>query len=294
MIEDCAQAHGARYKGRPVGRFGDVGAFSFCQDKIITTGGEGGMLVTDDASCGSRPGRSRTTARAMTRSTSASTRPGFRWLHESFGTNWRMTEMQSAIGRAQLAQAGWLVRGRRRNAGVLARDLSRVPGLRLTAPGQSEHAYYKYYAFVRPKCCGRVGSGSHRAGARCRGHTLRGWRLQRNLSGEGVSSMRPPKRLPVARALADTSLMFMLHPGLTEPDMRDSARAVEKSCAWRCAETPGRVHATNGRQDPLEARDEPQLADRGDDPARCRGRGRGWLLAYQLRFNIEVSGFYRA
>ena len=48
VVEDCAQAHGARYKGRPVGSIGDIAAFSFCQDKIMTTGGEGGMVTTND------------------------------------------------------------------------------------------------------------------------------------------------------------------------------------------------------------------------------------------------------
>ena len=102
VIEDCAQAHGARYKGRTVGSIGHVGAWSFCQDKIMTTGGEGGMVTTNDEALWRAPvGRTRTMARARG-GLRARHPPGFRWLHESFGTNWRMLEMQAAIGRIQL------------------------------------------------------------------------------------------------------------------------------------------------------------------------------------------------
>jgi len=104
--EDCAQAHGASYKGKPVGSMGDVAAFSFCQDKIMTTGGEGCMLVTNNEQLWERAwaykdhGKSYDTIyRCEPKSDEV-----FRWVHESFGRNWRMTEMQSAIGRIQMKE----------------------------------------------------------------------------------------------------------------------------------------------------------------------------------------------
>ena len=143
VIEDCSQAHGATYKGRPVGSMGAVGTFSFCQDKIMTTGGEGGMAVTNDRALyeaiwslkehGKRP----------------SPRDAGGRVYVGFGTNGRMTEMQAAIGRVQLRKLPEWVAARRRNAAVLEEKLKDVAGLRLTAPGrETGHAYYRYSIFV--------------------------------------------------------------------------------------------------------------------------------------------------
>jgi len=157
VIEDCAQAHGATYGGRPVGSIGNVGAFSFCQDKIITTGGEGGMLVTNDATVWAKAWSYKDHGKSYD---AIYNRPApgpglFNWIHESFGTNWRMTEMQAAIGRTQLRKLGGWCEARRRNAAVLTQALSRAPALRLTIPRDGiGHAYYKYYAFVRSEPTG--------------------------------------------------------------------------------------------------------------------------------------------
>lgn len=233
VIEDCAQAHGATDKGRPVGSIGDLAAFSFCQDKIITTGGEGGLLVTNDAQLWSKAWSYKDHGKSYdaiyNQSTSA---PGlFNWVHQSFGTNWRMTEMQAAIGRIQLRKLeGWR-EARRRNAATLTQALSRVPGLRLTLPPEGVgHGYYKYYAFVRPEL---LNSGWSRD------------RIVQAVIAEGIpcsvgscseiylesafpASMRPAGRLAVARELGETSLMFMVHPTLSDADMSDTGRSVEK------------------------------------------------------------------
>ena len=105
VIEDCAQAHGARYQGRPVGSLGHVAAFSFCQDKIMTTGGEGGMFVTDDEAVWRRAWAYKDHGKSYGRVYEVDHKPGFVYLHESFGSNWRLTEMQAAIGRRQLDEA---------------------------------------------------------------------------------------------------------------------------------------------------------------------------------------------
>ena len=232
VVEDCAQCVGARYKGRPTGSMGDIGAFSFCQDKIITTGGEGGMLVTDSRKLWEKAWSYKDHGKSYAAVFEREHQPGFRWLHESFGTNWRITEMQSAIGRLQLKKLPQWLAVRRRNAGFLSQGLAAVPGLRLALPpAHSEHAYYKYYAFIHPEMLRPE------------------WNMERildALAAEGIpggvgacseiylekafvnAGFGPKQRLPMARRLADSSLMFMLHPGLIEQDMRDACTALAK------------------------------------------------------------------
>ena len=231
VIEDCAQAQGATYKGRPVGSVGDAGAFSFCQDKIMTTGGEGGMLTTNDANLWSRAWAFKDHGKSYDAVYHRQHPPGYQWLHESVGTNWRMTEMQSAIGRVMLGKLPRFVEQRRHLAGLLSERFSRMPALRVTTPPDHlMHAYYKYIVFLRPE-------------------QLRdGWDRQRVLDAidaEGVpcfvggcseiylekmfpAKLRPARRLPVAKELGETALMFLVHPTLSEGDMKDTADAVEK------------------------------------------------------------------
>jgi hypothetical protein len=231
VVEDCAQAHGAVYKGRPVGSMGDVNAFSFCQDKIISTGGEGGMLTTNDADLWSRAWAFKDHGKSYDAVYNRHHPPGYRWLHESFGSNWRLTEMQSAIGRVLLRKLPQSVDARRKLAAILTERFSRLPALRVTIPPENiGHSYYKYYVFLRPD------------------HLREGWgrrRIIESILAEGVpcfegscseiylerafpEAMRPPGRLPVAMELGETALMFLVHPTLTESDMHDCADAVEK------------------------------------------------------------------
>ena len=231
VVEDCAQANGAVYKDRVVGSLSHVGAFSFCQDKIITTGGEGGMLVTSDRSVWERAWSYKDHGKSLDAAYNQSHPPGFRWLHESFGTNWRMTEMQAALGRLQLKLLPEWLRLRRQNASFLNDRFSNIPALRTTIPGpEIEHAYYKYYVFVQPE------------------ELNKGWdrdRIMEAINAEGVpcnsgscseiylekafpESWRPAKRLPIAKELGETSLMFQVHPTLSSEDMDSIASAVEK------------------------------------------------------------------
>ena len=152
VIEDCAQCHGAAYKGRPVGSLGHIAAFSFCQDKIMTTGGEGGMLVTDDTSLWEKAWAFKDHGKSYDAVYNRQHPPGFRWLHETFGTNMRLTEMQSAIGRIQLRRLPDWVATRRRNAAILTKAFAKITALRVTVPPEDVfHSYYKYYAFLRPE-----------------------------------------------------------------------------------------------------------------------------------------------
>ena len=230
VIEDCAQSHGATYGGRMTGSIGQIGAFSFCQDKIMTTGGEGGMLVTDDETLWARAWAYKDHGKSYDAVFNRDHPPGFRWLHESFGTNWRMTEMQAAIGRRQMYKlAEWLAL-RRAYAQLLARELAGTPGLevRTHPPG---HAFYKFYAFVDPAQLApdwtrqRIIAAICAEGIPCAEGSCSEIYLERAFVDAGLA---PPAPLPVTRSLGETSLMLMVHPTMRERDVRDTAAAVRK------------------------------------------------------------------
>jgi len=232
IIEDCAQAHGARYKGKPVGSLGDAAAFSFCQDKIMTTGGEGGMLTTSDSALWERCWAFKDHGKSFDAVYHREHPAGFRWLHESFGTNMRMTEIQAAIGRIQLRRLPAWIERRRQSAAALEREFATIPGLRVTRPPQEIfHSYYKYYAFVRPDML-RAGWGRdriqeeiNRAGIPCYSGSCSEIYREKAFRDAGFG---PPRRLPVARELGETSLMFLVHPTLGEEEMRATSQVVAR------------------------------------------------------------------
>ncbi len=232
VIEDCAQAHGATYKGRPVGSLGHVAAFSFCQDKILTTGGEGGMLTTNDPVIWEKAWSYKDHGKSWSALHTSQPSASFKWVHHSFGTNWRMTEMQAAIGRVILRRLPDWVRTRRQHAAFLTQRLRVQPALRLPLPPDHlEHSYYKYYVFLHPA---RLRAGWSRD------QILRALQAEGIPCGSGIcpeiylekafdgSSMRPARRLPAAQLLGETSLMFQVHPTLTEADLADTCAALEK------------------------------------------------------------------
>jgi len=233
LIEDCAQAHGALYKGRPVGGLGDVGAWSFCQDKIMTTGGEGGMVTCNDPDLWSRMWSFKDHGKSWDAVYNRTHPPGFRWVHDSIGTNWRMTEMQSVIGRIQLKRIASWQSTRSTNAAQIAQTLAPWAGedgfFRITHPTCSgcngscdperrcRHAWYRFYAFVRPK------------------NLPKGWdrdKIITEIEAQGLPCMQgscsevylekaftevlrhSPKRMQIARQLGEESLMFFTHPGV--------------------------------------------------------------------------------
>ncbi len=232
VIEDCAQAHGARYRGRSVGSIGHVGAWSFCQDKIMTTGGEGGLVTTNDPALWSRMWSFKDHGKNWGAVYERAHPPGFRWVHESFGTNWRMLEMQAAIGRIQLRRMAEWTAARTRNAAVLRdalADFANPDGIvrmpRLAGEG-SVHAEYKSYAYVRPE---RLAEGWDRdrivaeivaRGVPCYQGSCSEVYLETAFDDTG---WRPLQRLSVARALGETSLMWLVHPTLTPEQMQLAA-----------------------------------------------------------------------
>ena len=232
IIEDCAQAHGARYRGRSVGAIGDIGTWSFCQDKIITTGGEGGMVTLDDRARWSDIWSFKDHGKSWEAVYERQHPPGYRWLHESFGTNWRMLEVQAAIGRIQLRKmAGWS-KARARNARRIADVVRRYPqALRAPLPGpESVHAHYRFYAYVRPEGLrsgwnrDRIISEMAALDAPAFHGSCSEVYLEKAFQGTGWG---PNGRLPVARDLGETSLMFLTHPTLTEGDMQRVCNALD-------------------------------------------------------------------
>jgi len=231
IIEDCAQAHGALYKGRPAGSLGHVAAWSFCQDKIMTTGGEGGMLTTNDEKLWKRAWAYKDHGKSYDLVFNQEYPPGFRWLHESFGTNWRLTEMQSAIGRIQLQRMPEWHAARQRNAEAIRSAAESCKALRVpNVPGYVEHAWYKCYLFLRPESLrpewsrDRVVQEINRLGVPCYSGSCSEVYLEKAF---GNSGMRPVNRLPIARELGETSLMFLVHPTLTGSE-------IEKTCDVLC------------------------------------------------------------
>jgi dTDP-4-amino-4,6-dideoxygalactose transaminase len=226
------EKEGIRLYPRLTGSMGDVAAFSFCQDKIMTTGGEGGMLLTNDEALWEKAWAFKDHGKSYDAVYHRKHPAGFRWLHESFGTNGRLTEMQAAIGRQQLRKLPEWVAIRQRNAMILTEAFSRIKGLRVTCPPENIwHSYYKYYVFVRPERLregwdrDRIMNAVAACGAPCFSGSCSEVYMEKAFDGEGL---RPATRLPVAKELGETSLMFLVHPTLTEKDMMSVASIVGK------------------------------------------------------------------
>ncbi|MCB5161505.1 DegT/DnrJ/EryC1/StrS family aminotransferase [Marinomonas algarum] len=230
VIEDCAQAHGAQYKGQSVGSIGHIGAWSFCQDKIMTTGGEGGMVTTNDKTLWSAMWSYKDHGKSYDAIYHKQHPPGFRWLHESFGTNWRMLEMQAVIGRIQLKRMTEWTQKRQHNGAKIDAALAPYHCIRrVSVPDHIQHAEYKHYAFVKPE---RLAEGWTRD------------RIVNEINALGVpafqgscsevylekafddTGFRPVQRLPNAVELGDTSLMFLVHPTLTDAELDKTAEAI--------------------------------------------------------------------
>ena len=234
VIEDCAQAHGARYKGRSVGSIGDIGAWSFCQDKIMTTGGEGGMVTTNEDALWKSMWSLKDHGKSWDAVYGREHAPGYRWLHDHFGTNWRMLEIQAVLGRIQLCRMEQWTAARNANAKRIHDALAPLDGgkgpVRLAPFVTSDtdtHAYYRFYCYVRPENLARgwdrdrIVAEISQAGVPC----LQGSssEIYREKAFE-EAGLGPPQRLPAAMELGETSLAFLVHPTLTEAEIDKTAR----------------------------------------------------------------------
>jgi dTDP-4-amino-4,6-dideoxygalactose transaminase len=230
VIEDCAQAHGAKYKGKPVGSIGVIGCWSFCQDKIMTTGGEGGMVTTNNESLWRKMWAYKDHGKSYEAVYEREHPEGFRWLHESFGTNWRMTEMQAAIGRIQLKRMPDWHSKRLNNANNIWSAAIQCKGLRVpTIPDYVEHATYKCYVFVKPKALkndwnrDRIIKEINVLGVPCYSGSCSEVYLEKAFDNTGF---RPKERLLNAKELGEDSLMFLVHPTLTENEIQQTCDAI--------------------------------------------------------------------
>ena len=231
VIEDCAQAHGARYKGKSVGSIGHVGAWSFCQDKIMTTGGEGGMVTTNDENLWRKMWAYKEHGKSYASVYERDHPEGFRWLHDSFGSNFRMTEMQSKIGRLQLKKmADWHV-CRTKNAERIIEACRQFPSILSipTLPKYIEHAWYKCYVYIKPE---GLTNGWTRdeiikklisLNIPCFSGSCS--EIYQEKAFEG-SILRPKKRLEITKTLGKISLMFLVHPSLTNNDIEKVCMAI--------------------------------------------------------------------
>lgn len=235
VIEDCAQAHGAKYKGRSVGSIGHIGAWSFCQDKIMTTGGEGGMVTTNDQSLWSKMWSYKDHGKSWDAVYGKEHAPGFRWVHESFGTNWRMTEMQATIGRLQLRKMKNWNETRRENARRLDKVASKHSIIRkIEVPTHFQHAEYKHYFFVDPS---QIADGWSRdriieeivkLGVPCSQGICPEVYLEKAFTN---SNLQPQERLPNAKLLGETGFMMLVHPTLSNSDLEKSCDALDRALA---------------------------------------------------------------
>lgn len=230
VIEDCAQAHGARYKGRMVGGIGQIGAWSFCQDKIMTTGGEGGMVTTNSRQMWSTMWSYKDHGKSWEAVYERPHPPGHRWVHESFGTNARMLETQAVIGRIQLQRMPLWTAQRRANAGKIAAVCRQYASVRVPAvPADVEHAFYKYYVFVEPDKLAdgwtrdRIVNEIAAKGVPCAPGSCSEVYLEKAFD---ATDFRPRRRLKVAQELGETSLMFLVHPTLTDADMERACQVI--------------------------------------------------------------------
>ena len=242
VIEDCAQAHGAEIGGRPIGSFGDIAAFSFCQDKIITTGGEGGLIAMNDEGLWKKAWSRKDHGKSYDTVFHKQHPPGFRWLHETIGTNWRMTSIQAVLGSRQLERLPDWYAIRARNAAVLM-DAARVhPALRTPEPPPGiRHAWYRFYTFVRPEMLrpdwsrDRIIAEINARGTPCFSGSCSEMYLEKAFVDIGLA---PAERLPVARELGETSLAFLVDPALDEDAMNIAARTLHDVMTQASEEQP--------------------------------------------------------
>ena len=242
VIEDCAQAHGARIlindDWRSVGTFGDVATWSFCQDKIISTGGEGGMISTNNEEIWNLIWSFKDHGKSWSKVHNQKHPPGFRWLHNRFGSNFRLTEIQSAIGRIQLKRLQDWNLVRTQNANILIEALTDCSAIRVPIPPSNvHHAWYKFHCYVNTD------------------ELLDGWsrdRIVYEINSIGFpafhgscseiyletcfqnSGLVPKHRLKNARQLGESSLMFLVHPTIDSDQMSTYASAIKSVMKFAC------------------------------------------------------------
>lgn len=232
VIEDCAQAHGAMYKGKSAGSIGHIGAWSFCQDKIMTTGGEGGMVTTNDENLWKKMWSYKDHGKNFDSIYNKQHPPGFRWLHDSFGTNWRMMEMQAVIGRIQLKKMSEWTAQRNANMEKIYAAFADSPYFTVHRPSDDYvHAAYKCYVQVNTDALpedwsrDRIMTEINAEGVPCFSGSCSEVYLEHAFDD---TPWRPKERLKNAQKLGETSLMFLVHPTLTENNIQTTKDVIQQ------------------------------------------------------------------
>ena len=232
VIEDCAQAHGAFYKGQSAGSIGHIGAWSFCQDKIMTTGGEGGMVTTNDENLWKKMWSYKDHGKNFDSIYNKQHPPGFRWLHDSFGTNWRMMEMQAVIGRLQLQKMPEWTQVRNAHMRRVLASFENNPYFTVAMPPANYvHAAYKAYVQVNTAQLpegwsrDRIMAEINALGVPCFSGSCSEVYLEKAFDG---TPWRPAQSLPHAKQLGATSLMFLVHPTLSEHSLQKTVDSIQQ------------------------------------------------------------------
>ena len=234
IIEDCSQAHGATINKQHVGTFGDIATWSFCNDKIITTGGEGGMITTSNPLhyefIRSYKDHGKNLS-LLEEDYKGPTSFEFKWLHENIGTNFRLTEMQSALGIIQLKRLPDWIKIRRRNAEILIDSLQDLENIRIpTPPSNYQSAWYKFYCYINKNALlsdwnrGRILQEINAKGFPAFSGSCSEIYLEKCFL---KSSFGPYKRLPIAKELGEQSLMFLIHPTISSEQMNNYASCIK-------------------------------------------------------------------
>ena len=245
LIEDCAQAHGAFYKGKKVGSFGNISTWSFCQDKIISTGGEGGMITTNNKNLFLKIWSMKDHGKNYNSVFYKKHKTGFKWLHDHLGSNYRMTEMQAAIGRVQLRSLDKLVKKRNSIANLYLNELKnyyqkyeilKKPDFRCeTCPlkknakkcNKCTHSFYRLNLFINKKKINQIKLIEQ---------------FNKNKIECGVGScpeiyqekifkklkLYPRKRLQNAKLLGETSIMFPINPNKSLTKIKAEINSIKK------------------------------------------------------------------
>jgi dTDP-4-amino-4,6-dideoxygalactose transaminase len=208
----------------------------------MTTGGEGGMVTTNSQTLWSKMWSYKDHGKSWEAVYERKHPSGFRWLHDSFGTNWRMTEMQAVIGRIQLRRlVEWQkIRQRylnqiwstaRQTKCLIAPRLACVDSdLNCDVKNCCSHAAYKCYVFVTKgeELRNKLMNEINEKGVPCYQGSCSEVYLEKAFDD---TDFRPKERLPVAKKLGETSLMFLCHPTLSQAAIDKTCSVIREVCA---------------------------------------------------------------
>ena len=245
LIEDCSQAHGAVYKGKKVGSFGHISTWSFCQDKIMSTGGEGGMISTNNTKLWLKLWSLKDHGKNYKSVFNKKHNNQFKWLHDDLGSNYRMTEMQAVIGREQLKSLDKQIKRRNLIANLylnglkdyyLKFDILKKPRFKYQTyhlkknskkNNQYFHAFYRLNLFInrnkinQKKLIEQLNKSKINCGVGSCPEIYRE-KIFKKLK------FYPKKRLSNAKLLGETSLMFQINPYKSSTKVKLEINTIKK------------------------------------------------------------------